>query len=269
MSSWRRNLPTNGPWEASVGYSRAVRVADHVFVSGSTAMTPAGLVGRGDPYTQTKQALATIREALEKVGAALEDVVRTRMFVTDITSWEAVGRAHGELFGAIRPAATMVEVRRLIDPEMLVEVEAEALVRPHGSPAGPAPSRRFSVLPGSWTVVRLDAFAPVPSWALDACSVSPLASITRTGAELSVVCPEDRVPGDARAERGWAVLAMAGPLPFSEVGVLASLAAPLSEAGVSIFVLSTFDTDHLLVKSAQLETALAALARAGHILAAR
>ncbi len=122
----RRNIGSGGPWEASIGYSRAVRVGLHVYVAGTTAVTAHGLVGRGDPYLQAVQALRTIEAALGEAGATLEDVVRTRIYLTDITHWEAVGRAHGEVFARIRPAATMVAVARLIDPEMLVEIEAEA-----------------------------------------------------------------------------------------------------------------------------------------------
>jgi len=124
----RQNVSTGGPWEAKIGYSRAVRVGASVYVSGSTAMTPSGLVGKGDPYAQTIQAFKTIETALMQAGASLSDVVRTRIYVANIDQWREVGRAHGEIFGNIRPATTMVEVKRLIDPDMLVEIEAEAVL---------------------------------------------------------------------------------------------------------------------------------------------
>jgi enamine deaminase RidA (YjgF/YER057c/UK114 family) len=124
----RQNISTGGPWEAKLGYSRAVRVGASISVSGSTAMTAAGLVGKGDPYVQTIQTLKTIEAALQQAGASLTDVVRTRMFLTNIDQWQEVGRAHGEIFGPIRPATTIVEVKRLIDPEMLVEIEADAII---------------------------------------------------------------------------------------------------------------------------------------------
>ena len=123
----RRNVSTGGPWEGKIGYSRAVRVGQFVQVSGTTAMTPTGLVGKGDPYAQTIQTLKTIEAALAQAGASMADVVRTRIYMADIEQWQEVGRAHGEVFGAIRPATTMVEVKRLIDPDMLVEIEADAI----------------------------------------------------------------------------------------------------------------------------------------------
>ena len=125
----RRNVKGNSPYEPMVGYSRAVRVGSQVWVAGTTATGDDGkLVGRGDPYAQAVQCFRNIERALHEEGASFRDVVRTRMFVTDITRWEAVGRAHGQIFRDIRPTATMVEVRRLVDPEMLVEIEVEAVV---------------------------------------------------------------------------------------------------------------------------------------------
>lgn len=124
----RIRIASGSSWESVVGYSRAVRVGNRVEVAGTTAVRDGQVVGLGDAYAQTVCALEIIRESLEQVGATLGDVVRTRMFVTDISQWEAIGKAHGEFFHDIRPVATMVEVTSLIEPELLVEIEAVAMI---------------------------------------------------------------------------------------------------------------------------------------------
>jgi enamine deaminase RidA (YjgF/YER057c/UK114 family) len=129
LANQRQNISSGTKWESVAGYSRAVRIGNTVVVAGTTAVDEQGkLVGPGDAYAQARFILAKIERALASAGATMEDVVRTRMFVTDISQWEAISRAHGEVFREIRPAATMVEVRALIEPEMLIEIEATAII---------------------------------------------------------------------------------------------------------------------------------------------
>ena len=127
--SKRQNISSGAPWESIVGYCRAVRVGSHVAVTGTASVGEDGeVVGVGDAYVQAKRCLKIIEQALNEAGSGLSDVVRTRIFVTDIGQWEDIGRAHREVFADIRPATTMVEVSRLIDPDMLVEIEADAII---------------------------------------------------------------------------------------------------------------------------------------------
>ncbi|MEX2478257.1 MAG: RidA family protein [Gracilimonas sp.] len=124
----RENITSGTEWESKVGYSRAVKVGNQIFVSGTTAVDEEGnIVGEGDVYLQTKQCILNIEKALNKVGASLDDVVRTRTFITNIEQWEAFGKAHAEFFEAIKPAATLVEVNKLIDPKLLVEIEVDVV----------------------------------------------------------------------------------------------------------------------------------------------
>ncbi len=124
----RQNISSGAPWEDIVGYSRAVKIGNIIEVSGTVAVVDGRLIGKGDPYLQTKCALEIIENALAKAGASMGDVIRTRIYVTDISQWEVIGKAHGEVFGQIKPATSMIEVSKLINPDYLVEIEATAIL---------------------------------------------------------------------------------------------------------------------------------------------
>ena len=255
---------SGAPWEKKLGYCRAIRMGNTIAVTGTAPVNEEGKVfAVGKPFEQARRCLEIIEKAIRPLGATRKNIIRTRIFVTDIKHWQEFGRAHSEFFADHPPATTMVEVKALIDPDMMVEIEADANLSNElflQNETFHKKKLNLEVSPETLAICRLEPNATIPSWAVS----SSFFSTTRTPEELSIVCSQDDVPQTIKAEREWCSLKVQGTLDFELTGILASLTEPLAANDISVFSISTFDTDYLLIRRSDLAYTIEILTKAGH-----
>jgi isochorismate pyruvate lyase len=255
---------SGAPWEQKVGYCRAIRMGNTIAVTGTAPVADDGKVfAVGKPYEQAKRCLEIIEKAIAPLGATRKDIIRTRIFVTDIKQWHEIGRAHSEFFADYPPATTMVEVKALIDPDMLVEIEADAILSDEIFKHNETFQKKnlsLEISQETLAICRLEPNTSIPPWAIS----SSFFSTTRTPEELSIVCSQDDIPPTIKAEREWCSLKVKGTLDFELTGILASLTVPLAANNISVFSISTFDTDYLLIRKSDLGNTIETLIKAGH-----